>query len=63
VRITVDTGRCAGLGVCESIAEEIFQVGDDGVMALRRDDVPAEFEAAVAEAVDSCPTQALSLSE
>jgi ferredoxin len=62
-RITVDTGRCAGLGVCESIAPEIFEVGGDGEMSIRVPLVPADAEALVEDAIYSCPTQSLSWSE
>ncbi|MEP6631669.1 MAG: ferredoxin [Lapillicoccus sp.] len=43
VRIVVDRGRCSGMGICESLAPEHFEVGDDGVMRLLREeaDTPA----------------------
>ena len=61
-RIEVDTNRCQGTGVCESIAPEYFEVRDDGAMHIIRADVDPEHLDKVSDAVDSCPTLALRLS-
>jgi ferredoxin len=61
MRINVDTDRCTGHGVCESIAEDIFEVGDDGIVHLLIEDVPESRRDEIAEAVAECPTQALSI--
>ena len=58
-----DRTRCTGLGVCEAIAPEFFEVGGDGEMLVLRAEVAPEAEALVREAIESCPTQALSWSE
>lgn len=61
-RIEVDTKRCQGTGVCESIAPSHFEVREDGTMHVIRADVaPADLDR-VRDAVDSCPTLALRLS-
>jgi ferredoxin len=58
-RVDVDRERCVGSGTCELLAPDVFEVGDDGVVAVLRpqlgDDEP------VRDAVQACPTQALSL--
>jgi ferredoxin len=61
-QIKHDRARCAGLGVCEAIAPEFFEVGGDGEMVVLREEVGSDFETLVREAIDSCPTQALSWS-
>ncbi len=61
-RIEVDTNRCQGTGVCESIAPAYFEVRDDGSMHVIHADVaPGDLDR-VGDAVDSCPTLALRLS-
>jgi ferredoxin len=60
-RIEVDRYRCQGTGVCESIAPEFFEVGDDGAMHIIRADVDPEHLGLIGDAVDSCPTLALRL--
>jgi ferredoxin len=62
MRILVDRSRCTGIGICESIAPDHFEVGDDGALVLVREDVAGPSRADVEEAVRSCPALALSLS-
>lgn len=60
MRINIDTTRCTGHGMCEVVAEDLFEVGPDGMTHLLGDPGPdrrGEIEAAVAE----CPTRALSV--
>jgi ferredoxin len=61
-RIEVDTNRCQGTGVCESIAPAHFEVRDDGSMHIIRAEVAPEDLVRVGDAVDCCPTLALRLS-
>ena len=52
---------CIGCGLCTSIASEVFAFGDDGLAenVLGDKEIPAEVEANVQEAADSCPTSAI----
>jgi ferredoxin len=62
MKITVDRPRCAGTGNCEALAPDAFELGDDGIVRLLRDDFDATGDE-VAEAVRSCPTGALAMIE
>ena len=35
-RIEVDRERCVGSGTCEMLAPDLFEVGDDGIVAVLR---------------------------
>ena len=61
MRIVLDETRCSSLGMCESVAPEFFEVGDDGALALLRDEAGEEQRALLEEAVAACPTAALRL--
>ncbi len=61
MRVTVSEA-CVGHGVCESLADDVFEVGDDGVSHVLLDPVPVGREDAVTGAVRACPAQALSTS-
>lgn len=63
MRIVLDVRRCSSIGICESIAPDYFEVGDDGALVLHREAVRVEDEDEVREAVRSCPAVALSLLE
>lgn len=61
MRISVDRAVCEGVGMCESMAHEFFELDDDEVLQVL-DDTPAEeHRRQVAAAVASCPVQALTL--
>jgi ferredoxin len=62
-RIDVDRDRCVGSGTCEALAPAVFEVDDDGVLTVLRPE-PGEDELSdVRDAVQACPTRALSLAE
>jgi ferredoxin len=63
VKIIVDRTKCTGLGICESLAPDIFEVNDDGDLVLKTDEVPGGQLADVESAVSSCPTEALRIAE
>jgi ferredoxin len=61
-RVEVDRDRCVGSGTCEALAPVVFEVDDDGVLAVLRE--PAEDELPdVRDAVQACPTRALALAD
>lgn len=65
MRITVDRARCEGLGMCESMAPDHFEVVEDDAGNETVDIVVPEPEAGdrdlVHAAVQSCPVLALTL--
>lgn len=60
-RIEVDWDRCTGLGICESMAPEHFEVQEDGSLLVRQSEVHRDCLDEVRSAVESCPTEALKL--
>ena len=63
MRIEVDRNRCTGLGMCEAEAPDVFEVQDDGSLLLLNETPSEQQHTAVRAAVESCPTEALSLVE
>jgi ferredoxin len=61
-RVQVDRERCVGSGVCESLAPEVFEVDDDGLLVVHREEPDTDQLDAVRDAVQQCPARALSLS-
>ncbi|MFI5772907.1 ferredoxin [Streptomyces sp. NPDC051658] len=63
MRITVDTERCVGSGMCVLTAGEVFdQREEDGKAIVLRPEPPADTRDSVREAVDLCPAAAITLS-
>jgi len=61
VRIEVDLDRCTGHGICESIAEDVFEVGDDGIVVIHDNERPGSDRDRMQQAVTQCPAAALRL--
>ena len=61
--VAVDFDRCTGLGICESLAPDFFEVDDDGELLVLKEHVSDEELQSVGEAVAGCPTEALSIVE
>lgn len=60
-RVQVDRERCVGSGVCESLAPEVFEIDDDGVLQVHRDEPDPDQLDDVRDAVQQCPARALAL--
>jgi ferredoxin len=61
VRIGADRDRCIGAGMCVMTDEVVFDQDDDGVVVVLAEDVPDSEQQRVRNAVELCPSGALSL--
>jgi ferredoxin len=62
MKVRVNQDRCQGHTLCAMIAPKMFELDDiDGHSSPVSEDVPEDQEAAVLEAVRSCPEQAISV--
>ena len=59
MKAKVDKDTCISCGLCPSICEEVFQIGDDGKAEAKVEEVPKEYEEEAQEAADSCPVNAI----
>jgi ferredoxin len=59
MRVTVDGNMCEANGFCESIAPDIFELGDEDVVQIADGPVAPDREIDVRAAVDQCPKAAL----
>lgn len=55
MKVRIDRQYCTGSGLCEVIEPRVFLIAGDGLASVRAEDVPAECEATVTEASQSCP--------
>lgn len=61
--VTVDFDKCTGLGICESLAPDFFEVNDDGELLVLKEEIGDADLQEVEEAVNGCPTEALRIVE
>ena len=61
MRISVDDQKCCQSGMCVMSAPEVFaRSGRDNSVLVLLPEPPVELHEAVYEAIDSCPTLAIS---
>src|SRR5208283_3562340 len=63
VKVVVDFDECASNAVCMGILPEVFEVRDDGYLYVLNEHPPEEFRERLREAVNGCPTGAISIEE
>ena len=62
-RIVVDRDKCEGLGMCEAMASDYFELDDDDEMHVLQEVVPGADRGHVHAATQACPVLALTLTE
>ncbi len=63
MRVEVDLDKCTGHGICESIAEDVFEVQDDGTVRIHGADRPESDRERMQQAVTQCHAAALRLAD
>jgi ferredoxin len=63
MRIVVDFDKCKSNAVCMGIAPDVFEVRDDGYLYILQEEPPEEFRPKMVEAVQGCPTGAISIED
>jgi len=59
MQVEVDQELCISCGVCVDLCPDVFGWNDNEKAHNTVDEVPAEFEDVAQEAVESCPTSAI----
>jgi ferredoxin len=63
MKMHVDLDKCTGNGLCEAVAEDVFEVGEDGLAHLFIEEPPEDRREDMEEAVEQCPTNAISIED
>jgi ferredoxin len=59
----VDEDLCTGCGNCEDECPEVFRVEDDGYSHVIVEEPGPELYGCTRDAADSCPTEAITITE
>lgn len=60
MKVYVDPDLCISCGSCVDICPEVYNWNEDGIAEEQVDEVPEELEELALEALESCPTDAIS---
>ncbi len=63
VKVVVDFDKCQSNAVCMGLVPEVFEVRDDGYLYVLDEHPPSSLHARLRDAVASCPTGAISLTD
>ena len=61
MRVSI-TDECIACELCVETCPQVFEMGDD-IAEVIVDDVPAEYQDAVLEAAEECPSEAIIVEE
>lgn len=59
MKVKVNKDACIGCGACAAMCDEVFTINDEGLSEVIVEEVNADKEQAVQDAVDACPTGAI----
>ena len=59
MKVKVNKDACIGCGACSAICDSIFEIDDEGLSVVKKEEVSEEEKQAVIESAESCPTGAI----
>ena len=63
MKVCIDYRLCMGHAVCESVAPQVFWLGDDAFSHLLIEDPGTDLRSTIEDAADQCPTGAISIED
>ena len=63
MKVKVNRDSCIGCGACAMICDEVFEIDDEGISTVKKEDVEDDKKQEVQDAVESCPTGAIEVEE
>lgn len=59
MKLKVNKDLCIGCGACQAVANEVFEIEDNGLARVIVDEVPEELREDAMDAKEGCPTSAI----
>ena len=63
MKVKVNKDACIGWGACAAICDSVFEIDDEGLSVVKKEEVEEEEQQAVVDSKESCPTGAIETSE
>jgi len=59
MKIKINTEKCIGCGMCQSICPEVFELNEKGKSEVKEGVENKKNEECIKEAIDACPVKAI----
>ncbi len=59
MKVKVNRDSCIGCGACAAICDDVFEIDDEGLSTVKKEEVEDDQKQEVQDAADSCPTGAI----
>ena len=63
MKVKVNRDACIGCGACAAICDSVFEIDDEGLSVVKKEEVEEDETQAVIDSKESCPTGAIETSE
>lgn len=63
MKVMVNRDACIGCGACAAICDIVFEIDDEGLSVVKKEEVSEEEKQAVIDSAESCPTSAIEVTE
>ncbi|MBQ2909178.1 MAG: ferredoxin [Bacilli bacterium] len=63
MKVKVNKEACIGCGACAAICDAIFEIDDEGLSKVKKEEVKEDEKQAVIDSAESCPTGAIEVTE
>lgn len=60
-KLIVDKEKCIGCGMCINTFPEYFDYNDEGLSEVKKEEITSEEKKEILDAVEMCPTEAISV--
>ncbi|MBR3210456.1 MAG: ferredoxin [Bacilli bacterium] len=59
MKVKVNHEACIGCGACTSVADDLFEINDEGLSTAKVETVPEDKVQEAKDAIETCPTGAI----
>ena len=63
MKVVLNRDACIGCGACAALCENIFEIDNEGLSKVIKENVEGEDIELARDAIESCPTGAIALEE
>ena len=63
MKARVNPDLCSGTGLCATTCPQVFELNDNGMSAVKVDQIPTDAQQSCKQAAGNCPTEAISIEE